>query len=60
VPKALAVLAEERTKIADAIDQLGKFSAIAADTIHQSKESLVNNLRNIAPCCGPSLTPARP
>jgi phospholipid/cholesterol/gamma-HCH transport system substrate-binding protein len=62
VPKALAVLADERTKIADAIDQLGKFSAIAADTIHQSKESLVNNLRNIAPVlrsladAGPSLT----
>jgi phospholipid/cholesterol/gamma-HCH transport system substrate-binding protein len=62
VPKALAVLAEERTKIADAIDQLGKFSAIVADTIHQSKESLVNNLRNIAPVlrsladAGPSLT----
>ncbi len=62
VPKALAVLAEERTKIADAIDQLGKFSAIAADTLHQSKESLVNNLRNIAPVlrsladAGPALT----
>ena len=65
VPKALAVLAEERTKIADAIDQLGKFSAIAADTIHQSKESLVNNLRNIAPvlrslaAAGPALTKGR-
>ena len=62
VPKALAVLAQERTTIADAIDQLGKFSAIAADTIHQSKESLVNNLRNIEPVlrsladAGPSLT----
>jgi phospholipid/cholesterol/gamma-HCH transport system substrate-binding protein len=62
VPKALAVLADDRTRIADAIDQLGKFSAIAADTIHQSKESLVNNLRNFAPVlrslanAGPSLT----
>lgn len=62
VPKALAVLAKERTEIADAIDQLGKFSAIAADTLRQSKESLVNNLRNIAPVlrrladAGPSLT----
>ena len=62
VPKALAVLAQERTKIADAIDQLGEFGAIAADTIHQSKESLVNNLRNIEPVlrsladAGPSLT----
>ena len=62
VPKALAVLANERTQIADAIDQLGKFSAIAADTIRQSKESLVNNLRQIAPVlrrladAGPALT----
>lgn len=62
VPKALDVLAKERTKIADTIDQVGKFSAIAADTIHQSRESLVNNLRNIAPVlrsladAGPSLT----
>jgi phospholipid/cholesterol/gamma-HCH transport system substrate-binding protein len=62
VPQALAVLADERTKIADAVDQLGKFSAIAADTIHQSKQSLVNNLRNIAPVlrsladAGPALT----
>lgn len=62
VPKALAVLAKERTQIADAIDQLGKFSAIAADTLRQSKESLVNNLRQIAPVlrrladAGPALT----
>lgn len=62
VPKAVSILAQERTKIADAIDQLGKFSAIAADTVHQSKESLVNNLRSIAPVlrsladAGPALT----
>jgi phospholipid/cholesterol/gamma-HCH transport system substrate-binding protein len=62
VPKALAVLAEQRNQIADAIDALGKFSAVAADTIHQSKESLVANLRDIAPVlrsladAGPALT----
>lgn len=62
VPKALAVLAKERGQIADAIDQLGKFSAIAADTLRQSKESLVNNLRQIEPVlrrladAGPALT----
>lgn len=62
VPKALDVLAKERAKIAETIDQVGKFSAIAADTIHQSRESLVNNLRNIAPVlrsladAGPALT----
>ena len=62
VPKALAVLAAQRGNIAEAIDQLGKFSALAADTIHQTKESLVNNLRDIAPVlrsladAGPALT----
>ncbi len=62
IPQALAVLAEERTKLADAIDGLGRFSAVASSTITQSKESLVNNLRNIAPVlrsladAGPALT----
>lgn len=62
LPPALAVLAEQRNNIADAIDALGKFSATATDTIHQSKESLVANLRNIAPVLrsladtGPALT----
>ena len=62
VPKALDVLAKERAKIADTIDRVGKFGAIAADTIHQSRESLVSNLRNIAPVlrsladAGPALT----
>jgi phospholipid/cholesterol/gamma-HCH transport system substrate-binding protein len=62
LPEALAVLAQQRTNIAEAIDQLGKFSAIAADTVHQTRESLVNNLRDIAPVlrsladAGPALT----
>ncbi|MDX1891296.1 MCE family protein [Mycolicibacterium sp. 050158] len=62
IPQALAVLADERTKLADAIDALGKFSAIATSTVTQSKEALVANLRNIAPVlrsladAGPALT----
>ncbi|OBY30772.1 MCE family protein [Mycolicibacter kumamotonensis] len=62
VPQALAVLSDERTKIADAVDALGKFGAIAASTVGQSKEALVANLRNIAPVlrsladAGPALT----
>ncbi|MGH7292523.1 MAG: MCE family protein, partial [Myxococcota bacterium] len=48
IPQALAVLADERTKIADAVDSLGKFSAIATSTVNQTKDSLVQNLRNIA------------
>ena len=62
IPQALAVLAEQRTKIADAIDALGKFGAIATSTIQQSRQALVDNLRNIAPVlrsladAGPALT----
>ena len=62
IPQALGVLAEERTKLADAIDGLGRFSAVATSAVTQTKESLVNNLRNIAPVlrsladAGPALT----
>jgi phospholipid/cholesterol/gamma-HCH transport system substrate-binding protein len=62
IPQALAVLADERTKLADAIDGLGKFSAIATSTVTQTKEALVSNLHNIAPVlksladAGPALT----
>lgn len=62
IPKALAVLAEQRTAIADAIDAVGEFGAVAASTADQTRESLVANLRNIAPVlreladAGPALT----
>lgn len=62
IPKALAVLADSRDKLAEAVDALGKFSAITASTVAQTKDSLVSNLRNIAPVlrsladAGPALT----
>jgi phospholipid/cholesterol/gamma-HCH transport system substrate-binding protein len=62
IPRALAVLSQSRSQLADAIDALGKFSAIATSTVNQTKESLVDNLRNIAPVlrelanAGPALT----
>lgn len=62
IPQALAMLADERTKLADAIDALGKFSAIATSTVTQTRDALVDNLRNIAPVLrsladsGPALT----
>ena len=62
IPQALAVLADSRTKIADAIDGLGRFSAVTASTVSQTKEALVANLRNLAPVlrsladAGPALT----
>ena len=45
LPQALDVLKDERDKLADALDQLGKFAALAADATNQSKENLVKNLQ---------------
>jgi phospholipid/cholesterol/gamma-HCH transport system substrate-binding protein len=64
IPDALAVLNDQRTTIADAIDQLGKFSALAGDSINQTKTALVQELTDIAPVlksladAGPALTRA--
>ena len=43
IPDALAVLNGERDKLADALDALGKFAALTADSVNQSKENLVKN-----------------
>ena len=62
IPDALAVLKDQREELADALTQLGKFSALAADSVNQTKESLVAELRNIGPVleslanAGPALT----
>jgi phospholipid/cholesterol/gamma-HCH transport system substrate-binding protein len=62
IPQALAVLSDSRKKIADAVDALGKFSAITASTINRTKESFTKNFRNLAPALrelansGPALT----
>jgi phospholipid/cholesterol/gamma-HCH transport system substrate-binding protein len=62
IPQAISVLADSREKLANAVDALGKFSAIATSTVQQTRESLVANLRNIAPVlrelanAGPALT----
>jgi phospholipid/cholesterol/gamma-HCH transport system substrate-binding protein len=49
VPQALAILKDERTTLADALDQLGKFSALAADSVNQTKENLVKELKDLGP-----------
>lgn len=62
VPDALSVLNNERDSLADALTQLGRFSALAADLTNQTKESLIKNLQNIGPVvrsladAGPALT----
>lgn len=62
IPAALAVLKDERVRLAEAIDQLGKFNALAAESVNQTKVSLVKELHEIAPVlqsladAGPAMT----
>lgn len=62
VPRALAVLRDERRQLADAADRLGKFGALAAETTNQTKRALVQELKDIGPVLeslansGPALT----
>jgi phospholipid/cholesterol/gamma-HCH transport system substrate-binding protein len=62
IPAALRVLNEERDNLVEAVDQLGKFSALAADSVNQTKEPLVQELRDLGPVlqsladAGPALT----
>ncbi|CAJ1498025.1 virulence factor Mce family protein [[Mycobacterium] burgundiense] len=64
VPDALDVLKEQRTALADALTKFGQFSALTADTVNQTKESLVQELRDLGPVlksladAGPSMTRA--
>lgn len=62
IPDALAVLRDERQKLVDTVDLLGKFSALAADSANQTKDALVKELKDLGPVleslanAGPALT----
>jgi phospholipid/cholesterol/gamma-HCH transport system substrate-binding protein len=62
IPDALAVLKDEREHLADALDRFGRFSALAADSVNQTKEAFVDELKDIGPVfeslanAGPALT----
>ena len=62
IPDALAVLNDQRSNLTDALDQLGKFSALAADSVNQTKDNLVKELKDLGPVleslanAGPALT----
>ncbi len=64
IPDALAVLRDQRANLADALAQLGKFSALAADSVNQTKEALVQELKDLGVVlqelanAGPALTRA--
>lgn len=64
IPDALRVLSDQRQHLADALDQLGKFSALVADSTNQTKEGLLAELKDLGPVlesvanAGPAITRA--
>jgi phospholipid/cholesterol/gamma-HCH transport system substrate-binding protein len=62
IPNALSVLKNQRDNLSDALAQLGKFSALVADSTNQTKENLVRELSDLGPVlqsladAGPALT----
>ncbi len=62
IPDALRALADERQTLVEALDQFGKFSALVADSARQTKDTLVKELKDMAPVleslanAGPALT----
>ena len=49
IPDAFAVLKDQRQHLIDALDQLGKFSALAADSVNQTRRPLVQELKDLGP-----------
>ncbi len=49
IPQALAVLSDQRDSLVAALDQLGKFGALTADTVNQTRDNLVEELNDVAP-----------
>ena len=64
VPEALALLNDERDKLAEATNQLGRFTEAVTTTVDQSKANLVKELKDIGPVleslanAGPAMTRA--
>ncbi|MGZ8747968.1 MAG: MCE family protein [Mycobacterium sp.] len=62
IPDAIAVLKDQREKLASAIDAFGKFSALTADSVQQTKDSLIAEIKDAAAVleslanAGPALT----
>jgi phospholipid/cholesterol/gamma-HCH transport system substrate-binding protein len=62
IPAALAVLRDERENLVQALDQFGKFNALATNVVSQTKDSVVSELKALGPVlrslanAGPSLT----
>jgi len=49
IPNGLAVLKDQREHLVDALDTLGKFSALSADSVNQTKDSIAAELSQLGP-----------
>lgn len=64
IPDALAVLKDERANLVEAVDKLGKFSALATQSTNMTKESIIKELQQLPPVlkgladAGPAMTRA--
>ena len=62
LPRALTVLKDERNNLADALGEVSKFGALAADSVNKIKVNLVKELGDLGPVlqsladAGPALT----
>jgi phospholipid/cholesterol/gamma-HCH transport system substrate-binding protein len=62
IPGALTLLKDERDNLADALAELAKFGALAADSVNKTKENLAKELKDLGPVlqsladAGPALT----
>lgn len=62
IPEALTVLNSERKELIEAVEELGTFNALATDTIHQTRDAIVSELKDMGPVleslanAGPALT----
>jgi phospholipid/cholesterol/gamma-HCH transport system substrate-binding protein len=62
IPDALTVLKDQRENLANALDRFGQFSALTHSTINQTKDAIIQELKDIGPVleslanAGPALT----
>jgi phospholipid/cholesterol/gamma-HCH transport system substrate-binding protein len=62
LPEALKVLKDNRAQLTEAVDRLGKFTALTADSVNGIKDNLVKEVNQLGPVleslanAGPALT----
>lgn len=62
IPRAVTVLKDERNNLTEALNQAGQLGALASDSVNQTRENLVKELKDLGPVlqsladAGPALT----